>query len=690
MKSMLWKELRENLKWAALAFLCLTLAEFYTIAAPREGYAENFNDLTLCSSAFLMATAFGCSAVGVALAIVQILPELRPDQWAALLHRPVARGTIFFGKVLAGVILYFGATAIPFALSVCYVAVPGQFAAPLVPGMLIPGLSDLFLGAMFYFATLLLCLHRGYWWGSRGAIALSVIPIFIQHLTSGWPFLVPIACSLVYLAAAWGAMISNGGRQSWPWAGRLALVLVVLMGAEAGVLLLLSSLQFVPKKESTVAIPYTDFAIAQDGQVFFSRQNGDGTNVLTDMKGNVITDPRYASNSGQQNFCRPEPLAWQMRKSGNLRTTYIGQSPRNGFNYLMSMDNSQEHELWFLLRKENYFIGYDKLSRRVIGICDADGFKPPGAIPKPFPLTFADTIIVFRNPHLFWSGTQVYSFDFPERSMTSFKAGDEPIYGGLNVAGSYSDEKPTYIAMAMENAVHLFDAEGAPGITIPYPHDPSVWSSLDMGINEAKTQIYLQSEPSPPDWRSPDWHAPKEPVYLDVFDTQGHLLNSYSHPDDSFSFSPPDWKQQAITFASPLLPAIIGTIHDALHPSMRLSLSYEMETFVFPQPSFHPTKPELLIIFVIDLALALGGFAWARRLDFPPRRAGAWALFVLCFGLPGLVAFRLTSDAKTRVRCPHCGNIRPLSAEECPVCHRSWPAPAASGIEIFDGESISA
>ena len=48
---------------------------------------------------------------------MQILPELRRDQWAALLHRPVPRGTIFFGKVIAGLLLYLLATAIPFLLS---------------------------------------------------------------------------------------------------------------------------------------------------------------------------------------------------------------------------------------------------------------------------------------------------------------------------------------------------------------------------------------------------------------------------------------------------------------------------------------------------------------------------------------------------------------------------------------------
>src|ERR1700722_2553314 len=166
MKTIIWKELRENLKWAVLACLCLALAEIYTLSDQRDNGRDIYNNLTLCSSAFLMVTSFGCSLIGAALAAIQILPELRKDQWAALLHRPVPRSTIFFGKVSAGLLLYFPAAALPLLASVAYAAAPGQFPGPLVPGMILPAASDLFLGMAFYFGALLLSLHRGPWYGS--------------------------------------------------------------------------------------------------------------------------------------------------------------------------------------------------------------------------------------------------------------------------------------------------------------------------------------------------------------------------------------------------------------------------------------------------------------------------------------------------------------------------------------------
>ena len=73
MKAIIWKELRENFKWATLALLALTLAEFYFLAGERHNL-QSFNGITLCSSSFLLVTAFGCSAIGALLGALQILP----------------------------------------------------------------------------------------------------------------------------------------------------------------------------------------------------------------------------------------------------------------------------------------------------------------------------------------------------------------------------------------------------------------------------------------------------------------------------------------------------------------------------------------------------------------------------------------------------------------------------------------
>jgi hypothetical protein len=56
------------------------------------------------------------------------------------------------------------------------------------------------------------------------------------------------------------------------------------------------------------------------------------------------------------------------------------------------------------------------------------------------------------------------------------------------------------------------------------------------------------------------------------------------------------------------------------------------------------------LIFV-SLALSLAAFVWSFRAGFLPKECLAWSVFVFCFGLPGLLVFRLISDWPVRNKC---------------------------------------
>lgn len=680
MKTMLWKELRENLKWAALAVVVLALAEFYALSTARDG-SDNFDGITLCGSTFLLVTSFGCSLVGAAIGTLQILPELRRDQWASLLHRPVTRSAIFFGKVAAGLILYFSATTLPFLASVAYVAMPVQFAAPLVPGLLLPGLSDLFLGMVFYFLALLLCLHRGRWMGSRGAIILSVLPVFVLHLTSGWPFLLPVGASLVLLLAAWGAMLANGcSMRDRPPIARIACVAVLFTGGYAALLLAGALVQLLPHKEKPSSATSIEFRIALDGRIFLSKQKGDGSEMtLTDMEGKPVTDEQYVGNNSGRMFCHPLPLAWHLKKDLGLQNSILRRMPRQTMNYVRIVERDFEcKESWYFLVGRNYFVGYDKLSRRCVGICDKEGFRSVGTAAVPFPEEMTTSMWGFPRNQLYWSGTQLYSIDFAERSLKPvFNAEDDVIYGALNVAPAW--DKEGFIAAALENEVRIFDSRGTPLFSIPYRHDTAIWGQLSIATNAAMDRIYLQYGPNF-EWRHPDPSVIKQPVFLDVIDLQGVVLNSYSHPSDRFSTTPPNGLQQFFIRTSPPVPALVGTIFSRVFPQ-------EAPRFVsssYPKPSWVVVPGELPILFGVSLVLAVLAWFQASRAGFSAKHAWHWSLFVFFMGLPAFITFRLAANWPTRVPCPQCGRKRPVENRDCPVCHNTWPPPPLNGSEIVD------
>lgn len=152
MSTLIWKELRENLKWAILAMLVLGGAKLYALHHTRYGQLDTqfYNGMTLAKDSFLTVTTFGCAIIGFLLGLIQIVPELPRDRWAALLHRPMPRSRILGGKILAGLLLYMIAVVPPFLFCVWQAATPGHFPSPFVPALALPGIADLCAGLVYY------------------------------------------------------------------------------------------------------------------------------------------------------------------------------------------------------------------------------------------------------------------------------------------------------------------------------------------------------------------------------------------------------------------------------------------------------------------------------------------------------------------------------------------------------------
>jgi len=305
-----------------------------------------------------------------------------------LLHRPVPRSVIFFGKAAAGLLLYFSAATLPLLISAAYVAAPGQLAAPFLPRMFLPALSDLLLGAAFYFAALLMSLSRGPWAGRRGLLGLSLVPLFIHQMTGEHLFLVPIGAVLALMAAALGAMKSNGLMRGRTLIERIGFVFVALAAVGVVVLLLDAGISALPSKDAseTPNSGYWDSVLTGGGEVLVEHRYDDGSVAsLTDTNGKPISDNRDTESGNIRSLYRFTAVCDDFGLGSRFMTVNMENGLRDLRNYVELMGtDSETPENWYRLVRENYFVGYDKLSRRCIGICDREGFHPPGAIPEPF------------------------------------------------------------------------------------------------------------------------------------------------------------------------------------------------------------------------------------------------------------------------------------------------------------------
>ncbi len=237
MMAICWKELRENYRWALLALLGLGVAQWYALHQGEEAYSFGYNwsgkGLLLDSPPFLAVTTFGCAAAGLLLGFLQILPELRRDRWASLLHRPVSRGVVFRGKAVSGLILYALATVPPFLFSVWLVATPGHFGAPFLPTMTLAGTADICAGAAYYFAALAMTLPRGVWFGTRVFPLLAAV--HLTYFVTGVEFFyvaveAAVLMALALFAAGWATMLQQDRLGPRPWIGKFACLAVVFHG----------------------------------------------------------------------------------------------------------------------------------------------------------------------------------------------------------------------------------------------------------------------------------------------------------------------------------------------------------------------------------------------------------------------------------------------------------------------------
>jgi len=688
MKAMLWKELRENIKWAVLAIIGLALAEFYGLTE-SSNYFDN-QSATLCKTSFLMSTSFGCAAVGFFLGLIQILPEQRRDQWAALLHRPVTRATIFRGKALAGIILYGIATIPPFLACVWYTATPGHFPAPFVPQMVFPGAADICAGTTYYFAALFAGLRRGPWYGTRafGFLAAIVFSLFVASAPRfAWSVEAVIFMALALFTAGWGTILTNGRLRDQPWLTRFALVTVIFFGVgalgaiTAAVVAMFSGQQYYYG---------TRYQVDVDGRPlkFISTQKA-GTTV-TDLAGNVIQDKRFTTGGSYNYLLSFSQISAYIGAPHRLKdeSNDYSMDYRRIQTYVVTASGSYNNEAegWYYLPLERKFVGYYIRTNQRIGAIGQDGFRPGYETVAPLPEDI--TSMSWEVPSISQFGSTVYHNDFDQRKLTPiFSEPGATVFGAIPLQ-SYQDQtlNLNWGAVALLDKMLIIDKTGSIIATLPYHQNMDRWGTLSVAVLPSKDRFFIEYEPS--QWID-DKEQRKMPSYYEEMDAKGTLLNTYTLPRIPDEFGSRSWGEYIWECLPP--PAFLfgGLVYEkvgALGGST--SMAKDMNDTL--GEGWGNFKDIAMRSSLASLFFALLTIAWCRWMHFSWQRAWAWAAFVLAFNLAGLITFRLVADWPVRVRCPQCSRKRPVEESLCPHCGAPWPAPVSRGIEIFEQKETGA
>jgi hypothetical protein len=691
MKSLIWKEWRENLKWTPLPALVI-LGSFGLLGLPP-----------LMDQGFLFFVGLVEIVFAAALGFVQIYFESSGDKRSLLLHRPMGSSHIFLAKTIVGVGLYLIAVGIPLACIVRLAATPGHIPQPFEWPMVLPWVADALMGLVFYFAGMLAAQREARWYGSRclGLAAGLFCWYLVWTLPEFWQALLAIlVVGGLVAVAAWGSFHAAGAYVPQPSFAKIALVTTFLMGLSA---LSLTGKVLIGQWCWPKTASY--YRLDRQGQVLLVQQ-GNGRLKLTDLEGKV---PRELKNVPVDYYAFKEITSPWLQQCGWPKT----QSYRNTNRAFVKYGNDTEssNEWWWYVPREGRLLGYDKPSKQPIGSFGPDGFAGPGEQPSgrfTEPLTHVSRVYSsWANDYLTFP-SQVYKVDFRKRIVQSVFV---PTKGEtVRWANRWENEKPklSLAFVCTDKSIHVVDDAGSRKLSMPLARNLEGYEVLSLGRLEAPTRYWV--------WYEPAWYSSLDllettPAYVVMYDDPGREISPRQQvtprpgfPREIKPRTPPVQASLAHAWLGFLTaPAeaafLVGTtrhllseVRDSRGTEIPLALHVLIVTTQFFIPGvrwFAPAHPGLVygfgaLMLLSALVCAIICLVLARRHAFSRPSSAGWVLLGFAFGWVGLGLMLAVQEWPARIHCPKCRKLRVVTRDTCEHCSAPHALPKLDGTEIFE------
>ena len=686
MSAIIWKEIRENLKWAVLLMLgvgaCMAFA-LYQMTSPYYWREEG----SLLAGEFQIITIIGAAVGASLLGLLQTVPEMWRDQWAFLVHRPLTRTRLFFGKVIAGLTLYGAVILLPLLVAAVWSAMPGHIASPFHWRMILPGIADVLAGVVFYLAAVLTGIRQARWYSSRALpFALAIVcECLVVNLPEFWMALLAVVVAVaILLAAAWGSFIASGQYRSQGRIAKAALGVVLCFGilcvglVGAGILAALV--------EENRSDSWTSYEVDKEGRVLRVNWGGYHRSIVsvTDLAGKAVEDYKgkpcdTLRETYLLNF-------WQLRVE---RDWGRSENYRSGQRFYRLL-NTDEQLTWYYVRSERLIVGYDRQIRRRIGTIGPGGFSPAGTMASQrFPDEELPDLYGFKSPHLGFSSA-VYCVDLNARQAKIVMAGtpDQPILGAsqMQPQGNWQSDRP--VGIVTPSRIYLLPAPSQKPISVAYDYPSDEYSNVRVaalpkgGYAIWYAPSYLRSRTSQP------------PEHVVIVSATGAVVNRYDLPPIIRESPPPTWPHALWALVIPiagLIAAFVGRLIWVWMVWGYPMLALELRNL---QHEMFGSESAFMILF--GVVLLVGAVCWAsvvfgiaRRYAFTRHQAWWWAIGGFFFGPAGLLTLLALREWPARVACAACGRKRLVDRWQCEHCGADFPPPAPTGTEIFDEPEAS-
>jgi ABC-type transport system involved in multi-copper enzyme maturation permease subunit len=688
MKTLIQKELRENVKLAVLGLFIFVLMlglEYRDFLHAMKEMALGSTNLRgdilqpVIAPLLSLETGFFCAIFGAVLGWFQIHNERHCDLWAFLIHRPITRTGIFLGKIIGGLVLYALVAGLPLVCFIGWALAPGHVAAPFEWAMLQPVAVFFLLGIVCYFAGMLTGLRQARWYVSR-AFGLSVAMIVFAMVVSAphfWQVLVFILLGGAILATAvWGGFHSQGFFRGQPAAGKLALIGTLALGA-VPVTVFAAFLLIFLLSQRTYRWPH--YQMTKDGTIYRVTQETGKPVEIVDLDGKPLTDPKTGRPTELADFNRRICTLKQINPDFGDRSH--SQQLFNRTDNLFTFWRATSDTLWYYWSRYGRLVGYDKATRRFIGSLGPDGFaKDLSGAGDRFDskLNFSKAV----QGRIINDARTVYEPDLEQRAIkTLFTVKNESCETALLATNANASR--TTIGAVREVLLDGYDWNYTIVVTRCFvrlltPDGRVVWQAdykpaypdyyqVQVAFLESTNQFALWIGPS---YRAQEKADGKLPTHVTWLDRDGRVLKIADLPELS---RPHEFSREDKLISLSVPPALM------VMPN------------IFDEEPWPAAIPWVLVQFSLMAALVCLPVGWWLGLRYSlslPARLG-WAAFYLVFGIPGLLTFLCVQEWPARESCPNCKKLRVVDREHCEHCGANFAPPQKNGTEIFEPLEMS-
>jgi len=660
MISIFLRELRENLKWAAVIFGVLLVMVLHEL---RDPPTMLLFDLPQRYTLWLGPIA------GLLMGVVQVLFETRPDNWGFVVHRPVPRAGIFLAKCAAGLLLLYAALALPCLVAVISAARPGRLAIPFQGRMVFPMLADVLNAGCYYFAGMVLTLRKARWLGTRLlplGVPLASSAIAIMFIAPFWQaLLVILIVQAIGAAAAWGVFADNGAAERRV-ATRFALGAMVYAGAIGMAIGLVGFSQgFTPGGR------WQYYQVDRDGNVVLitqTIQHGERGWAFTDPAGRPLPqydrvdldDPAYANQFLRFNarLVDRESIPWPITV---LYTSAGYRSPMPGLIPLRAVAPAGVRLRFSAVYDipQRAIDLFDPVTRMPIGLVGPAGFSPPDQPPIE---RFAGTpLLPFLQggSHVLAFDSIVYWIELDHRRVRPVfvPQPDDPVFSAAEV-GPAIDSK---ILIATTHRLHLLERSGQLVWSAPLDQDP-MRCNFDAALLPANRHLVLRT-----------FSNPGTKPYCNVvseYSVDGMLLHQVELPRLTDFRSPK--KIETMAFG-----AIFPVAARAICPSWILDEVLDVKTEEFSNFFDEFMWSSAILCAILTLLIARRcGMGWSKTI--------AWSSANLLLGPAGVATMLALYDWPARERCVACGRSRLAARRDCSHCGAPLASAPQDGREIFE------